>query len=61
MPQEPLPPDPDSLEKWKQMPSNTPSREALPPATGGTRMAFGLLIVMGILIILALLFKGLTP
>lgn len=61
MPNDPLPPDPDSLEKWKQLPQNLPSRDALPPMTAGTRIAFGLLIVMAVLIILALLLNGGAP
>ncbi len=60
MPLVPLPPDPDSLEQWKQLPQNKPSREALPPVGGGARFAFGLLIAMAVLIILSLLFRG-TP
>lgn len=61
MPAEPLPPDPDSLEKWKNMQQNAPSKDALPPMTAGNRWAFGLLIVMGVLIILALLLQGGAP
>jgi hypothetical protein len=57
-PHEPLPPDPESLEKWRQLPHNRPSREALPPAAGGLRLATGLLIVFALLIILALIFQG---
>lgn len=30
---EPLPPDPDAVERWKQLPQNKPTRQALPPAT----------------------------
>ena len=56
MPKEPLPPD--SLDRWKQMPNNRPSKEALPPASGGTRLALGLLIVMGVLLILGLLLQN---
>ncbi len=56
MPQVPLPKDPDSLEKWKQLPQEPPSRQALPPMAGGSqRWLTGLLIVLAVLIILALL------
>lgn len=58
MPNEPLPPDPDSLEKWRKMAQNPPSKQALPPMTGGSRMAVGLLIVTAVLIILSLLLRG---
>lgn len=54
----PLPPDEESLRKWEGMPKNAPSREALPPAVGGTRLAIGLLIVFALAIILALVFQG---
>jgi hypothetical protein len=64
MPRDPLPPDPDSVEKWKQMPQNAPSRNALPPATGGmgqARWLYGLLIVMAVLIILSWLLQQARP
>ena len=54
MPKDPLPHDPESLEKWKQLRQEPPSREALPPLFGGSRWLFGLLIVMAVVIILAL-------
>lgn len=47
---EPLPPDPDSVEKWQSMPQNKPSRDALPPATGGLSLSWRLLIILGIII-----------
>jgi hypothetical protein len=55
MPLDPIPKDPESLEKWRQLPQEPPSRQALPPAAGGSQRWVGLLIVMAILIILALL------
>ena len=64
MPRDPLPSDPESLEKWKQMPQNAPSRDALPPATGGARQArwlYGLLIVIAVLIILSLILQQVRP
>lgn len=57
MPRDPLPPDPDSLDKWKKLPQNRPSREALPPMTGGSRLALGLLLALALLIILALILQ----
>jgi hypothetical protein len=55
MPSENLPPDPDSVTKWKQLPQNAPSKEALPPMTGGTRWVWGLLILLAIVIVFGLL------
>lgn len=53
-----LPSDPDALEKWGNLPQNAPSREALPPATGGDwfgRHWFprGLFLVILVLIVLS--------
>jgi hypothetical protein len=53
LPAEPLPPDPESVEKWRSLPQNTPSKAALPPMTGGLRISRALLIVGGILLVLA--------
>lgn len=50
-----LPPDPDALEKWRDLPQNEPSRRALPPATGGMRWAWALVILLIALAILGLL------
>lgn len=58
MPREELPEDPDSLEKWGKLPQNPPSKQALPPMTGGTKIAGALLLAMAVLIILALLFQS---
>jgi len=53
MPNEDLPPDPDAVEKWKQLPQNNPSNEALPPATDGFPRwlwwILGLIVVLGII------------
>jgi hypothetical protein len=55
MSREPLPPDPDSVEKWERLPQNKPSRQALPPMTSGGRM-WGMLILFAfILLVLSLL------
>jgi hypothetical protein len=45
---EPLPPDEESVEKWRAMPQNKPSRDALPPMTGGLQVNRALLIGIGI-------------
>ncbi|MDZ4765242.1 MAG: hypothetical protein SGI73_11885 [Chloroflexota bacterium] len=54
-----LPPDPDSVEKWSQLPQNKPSRQALPPVAGGlllTRtLLIGLFVVAVVVIIVGLL------
>jgi hypothetical protein len=50
----PLPPDPDSVEKWSQFPQNKPSRHALPPATGGLMLSRALLIGLAILTVIAI-------
>jgi hypothetical protein len=57
----PLPPDPDSVEKWEQMRQDKPSRHALPPATGGMMLSRGLLLallVFGILMVVLALLSG---
>ncbi len=48
-------PDSEALEAWDKLPKNMPSRQALPPMTGGTRWVWGLLIVLAIVIIFGLL------
>ena len=58
MPREPLEEDPESLEKWGGLPQNPPSKQALPPMTGGLRIAGALLLALAVLIILTLLFQG---
>jgi hypothetical protein len=58
MPSDPLPPDPDSLAKWEKLPQNKPSKDSLPPATGGLRFAFGFVIILLILIVVVLLLQG---
>jgi len=50
-----LPPDPKAVEKWRNLPQGAPSREALPPAAGGTRLATRFLIALAILMIALLL------
>ncbi len=55
MPTEPIPPDPDSLEQWKQLPQNIPSKDALPPMTGGLRWVGWLLVIVVIVILFGLL------
>jgi hypothetical protein len=45
----PLPPDQESVEKWRNLPQNKPSRDALPPMTGGLGINRALLIGFGII------------
>jgi hypothetical protein len=52
---EPLPPDPESLAKWQQLPQNKPSKGALPPMTGGIQLAATFLIILTVLLIIGLL------
>lgn len=46
-PREELPPDPEALEKWRQLPQTVPSKNAYPPVTGG--MAWNRALMVGIL------------
>ncbi|MEP7292459.1 MAG: hypothetical protein ABI835_11785 [Chloroflexota bacterium] len=55
MANQPLPPDPASVEKWRALPQNKPSRDALPPMTGGLRTSRALLFGFGIVLLLALI------
>jgi len=55
MPDEPLPPDPDAVEKWRNLPQNKPSRQALPPMTGGLHSSRTLLIGFGILMLVVVI------
>ena len=50
-----LPPDPDSVEKWQQLPQNKPSPKALPPLMGGRQQLLVFLIVLFILLVLGYL------
>lgn len=55
MPREILPPDDEALAKWRELPQNEPSRDALPPMTGGTRLAWFFLAALVVVIIVVLL------
>ncbi len=59
MPRDPLPPDPESEEAWRNMPQTPPSKQALPPATGGLQMTralvFIFLLAMAIVTIISLI------
>lgn len=55
MPKPELPPDPEAQAAWDKLPKNTPSRQALPPMTGGMRWTWGILLILAILIIFGLL------
>ena len=52
---DPLPPDPEAQATWEKLPKNTPSRQALPPMTDGSRWVWGLLILAIIFIIFGFL------
>jgi hypothetical protein len=51
MPDNELQPDSDAIEQWRNLPQNAPSRQALPPATGGTPRWLWALIGLGVLIL----------
>ena len=63
---EELPPDPDALEKWQNLPQGTPSKDALPPAAGGIPTIFkhvfprGLLWLFLAMFVLSLIIGALT-
>jgi hypothetical protein len=60
MTREPLDPHSESLAKWEKLPQNEPLRDALPPMTGGTRLAFAFLFILAILVVVGLL-QGRLP
>ena len=53
-----LPPDPDAVKKWEQLPQNKPSKQAMPPIAGGGRWLWGLLILSGLIALGLLLLRG---
>jgi len=55
MPSEKLVPDPESVEKWAQLPQNKPSPSAMTPMMGGLRPILWLLVLILIVIILSAL------
>lgn len=59
MPRDQLPDDPNALEKWRNMPQNKPSRESLPPVTGGLRWAWLFVVLLVIVVLVSLLERGL--
>lgn len=59
MPRDQLPDDPNALEKWRNMPQNKPSRESLPPVTGGLRWAWLFIALLVIVVLFSLLERGL--
>lgn len=54
-----LPPDQEAVERWKQLPQNKPSRQALPPATnpfgGSGRWLFIVIAIVAALSVIAYL------
>jgi hypothetical protein len=61
MPDDPLPPDPDSLARWHDLPQNQPSKRALPPVAGGSRWVWGLLVILAVVVIVSLLAQSRIP
>jgi hypothetical protein len=57
MPTQELPPDPDSIEKWRQMPQNQPSKDSLPPVVFRPGWILGFVVLTAILIVLGLLLQ----
>lgn len=56
-----LPPDPESEEKWRNLPQNPPSKQALPPLTGGMlwmRSLRWLVVLLAIAVIVGLLLQS---
>ncbi|HLU10339.1 MAG TPA: hypothetical protein VK003_11770 [Oceanobacillus sp.] len=52
---EPATPDPESVEKWRNLPQNNPSPKALPPLMGGSQQLKALLFVAFIILVLGYL------
>lgn len=52
---EPVPPDPESVEKWRNLPQNKPSSQALPPLMGGNRQLRAFLFLAFLLLVLSYL------
>ena len=53
-----LPTDPKALEAWENMPKNAPSKDAMPPMTGGTRWLWGVMLIFGLLALIAFLLEA---
>jgi len=51
---EDLPADPKAMDKWRSLPQGAPSKEALPPATGGISTLFRHVLPRGLLWLFAL-------
>lgn len=60
MPQDQLEPDEDARKVWENMPKNTPSKDALPPVTGGFPgwlwILIGLAVVIFVIGLLQMIF-----
>lgn len=59
MPDDPLLPDPESVEKWRNLPQNRPSRQALPPVMGGGRLNRALWLGFGVILLAAVILSWL--
>jgi hypothetical protein len=53
-----LMPDPEALAKWRELPQNQPSKDALPPLTGGLQPAWLFVIILAVLLVFGLLAQG---
>lgn len=59
MPEDELPPDPEAMKQWNNLPQNKPSNEALPPVTNGfPRWLWWILGGIVILGVLGMLLQG---
>lgn len=50
-----LQPDEEAMAHWERMKKNSPSNQALPPMTGGNRLAMWIIIAAVVLVALGLL------
>ncbi len=55
---EPLQPDRDSVDAWNALPKGEPSRQALPPLTGGSRWLNALIFAGIIILLIVILTQG---
>lgn len=55
---ETLQPEKDAVDAWDSLPKGTPSKQALPPLTGGSRWLNALIIAGIIILLLVILTQG---
>jgi hypothetical protein len=53
-----LRPDQDAIDAWDSLPKGTPSKQALPPLTGGSRWLNALIFAGIIILLLVILTQG---